>query len=148
MQGREARGGTQHRNQDAGGEVRGPSWEVLGTKICVLPSGLRKPAGPQMCQGLGAAGEAWKIQGHCLPLSPALEDIWAETSPGITRGMTVHPVPVEELGLGEAEERNNSKTLAGGRREGRVPHLHTAGGPKFNSASLWAKHTKALLSTL
>lgn len=91
-----------------------------------------------MCQGLGAPGEAWQIQGHCLPLSPDLEDIWAGMSPGITRGMTVHPVPVEELGLGEAEERNNSKILAGGR----VPHLHTAGRPKFITPLLSGPNTQ------
>lgn len=64
-------------------------------------------------------------------------------TPGLIRGGTIHLMPMEEMGLGEGNHENNSKILVGGRGEGGVPHLHTAGSPKFSSASLRAKHTKA-----
>lgn len=48
----------------------------------------------------------------------AFEDILVERTPGITRGRAVHLGPMEELGLGEGKNKNNSKILAGGRGEG------------------------------
>lgn len=41
-----------------------------------------------------------------------------ERTPGITRGRAIHLGPMEELGLGERENNNNSKILVGGRGEG------------------------------
>lgn len=72
-----------------------------------------------------------------------LEDTLAGRTPGLIRAGTIHLMPMEEMGLGEGANENNSRILVGGRGEGGVPHLHTAGRPKFSSASLRAKHTKA-----
>lgn len=52
------------------------------------------------------------------PMPTAFEDILVERTPGIARGRAVHLGPMEELGLGEGKNKNNSKILAGGRGEG------------------------------
>lgn len=52
------------------------------------------------------------------PMPTAFEDILVERTPGIVRGRAVHLGPMEELGLGEGKNKNNSKILAGGRGEG------------------------------